>query len=215
MTERPTQVVRPSGDGRVAEIVAPKPREEKAPVLVEPERTLPVLVQRIFLLQILLIALTSVLVLVAIKSDIGFFWFGFVAGMLGASVALLRRAQKDKAVLVEETLRSWSTTMMPFLYGGVLAGVIYFLFISQIISGVDGNGLLAMNLFPDFEAIGLGDGRLEVRNWLDLRPKELTDAGTLIVWCFVAGYSESFVLGFLQRLEQKSGNEQENVAHAH
>lgn len=94
---------------------------------------------------------------------------------------------------------------MPFLYGGMMAAVAYFLFVSQVLSGKEGDGLLATNLFPDFNNLTIDSGRLAVKDWLDLRPKGLHNAGKLIVWCFLAGYSESFVSGILQRLEQNSG----------
>ena len=96
---------------------------------------------------------------------------------------------------------------MPFLYGGLMAGVAYFLFVSQVLSGTDGDGLLAMNLFPDFDYQTKISGSLKVQDWLYLRPKGLDDVGKLIVWCFLAGYSESFISGILKRLEQNSDEE--------
>lgn len=41
-----------------------------------------------------------------------------------------------------------------------------------------------------------------------LRPATTEDLGKLFVWCFLAGYSESFVTGLLSRLEQ-TGNRSE------
>lgn len=32
----------------------------------------------------------------------------------------------------------------------------------------------------------------------------MKDVGKLLVWCFVAGYSESFVTGILKQLESRS-----------
>lgn len=166
-----------------------------------------VLVRRIFLAQVILIGSSAALVMAAVRVDLGFFWFAFLAGVFGASVALLRRVQKGDTALVQVTLHSWSTTLMPFLYGGLMAGVIYFLFLSQILSGKDGNGLLATNLFPDFPPIANEGERLAIKDWLRLRPKDLPDAGKLIVWCFLAGYSESFVSGILLRLQKNAGDE--------
>lgn len=101
---------------------------------------------------------------------------------------------------------------MPFLYGGIMAAIAYFLFVSQVLSGQDGAGLLATNLFPDFDhqVIVIDGERLKVRDWLVLRPSSLDNAGKLVVWCFLAGYSESFVSGILKRLERNTDVEQVN-----
>lgn len=169
------------------------------------------LIQRIFIAQCAMIGFATVLVLSATKFDIGFFWFAFLGGMFGASLALLRRVQLGNSVLVERAAMSWYTTLMPFLYGGMMAAVTYFLFISGILSGQDGTGLLATNLFPDFgppklpgsngSEVAVTAKQAAVEEWLVLRPTELSDAGKLMIWCFLGGYSESFVTGILGRLE--------------
>ncbi len=196
---------------------------------IEAEESIRVLVKRIFLAQIILIVISTTLVYAAGYADLGFFWFAFLAGVFGSSVALLRRVQKGDTTLAQNTLRSWGTTLMPFLYGGMMAAVTYFLFVSEILSGKEGDGLLATNLFPDFHSPPCSEleasaadgvktidptappandsGRLAVKDWFDLRPDGLPNAGKLIVWCFLAGYSESFVSGVLQRLEQKTGGD--------
>lgn len=166
-----------------------------------------ILVKRIFAVQVALIILSTILVVIAVRNDLGFFWFAFLAGVFGASVALLRRIPKSDARFVEQALRSWSTTLMPFLYGGMMAAVAYFLFVSRILSGTEGSGLIATNLFPDFASTGKEAGKVSMSDWLTIRPKELPDAGKLIVWCFLAGYSEGFVSGILGRLEQSSGKD--------
>lgn len=164
------------------------------------------LVKRILYLQLTMIALTCGLVYVSLRLDLGFFWLSFVAGIFGGSVSFLRQVRSGNAALIQSTATSWGTTLMPFLYGGVLAVVAYFLFMSQILSGVEGGGLLATNLFPDFRAATPASGLqpLTVQHWLDLRPIDIASAGKLIVWCFLAGYSERFVLGVLGRLEKSS-----------
>ncbi len=167
-------------------------------------------VDRIFLIQIVLIVVTSCLFYFAAQADqLGFFTFVFIAGSFGASIALLRRVQKGPKQLATRLLWSWRTTLMPFLYGGIMANIAYFLFASDILSGSDGNGLLAINLFPDFTLNGDGvkaaSGGLSkpfaVSDWIKLLPSERDDAGKLMIWAFLAGYSESFVTRIMSRLE--------------
>lgn len=161
------------------------------------------------MVQVALIVVSGIMFLVAVRYDGGFFWFAFVAGIFGASIALQRRVQAGNDALVKALLPSWSTTLMPFLYGGLMAGVAYFLFVSQVLSGTDGRGLLAINLFPDFDYKSVLNRPLKVKDWLALRPKNPDDVGKLIVWCFLAGYSESFISGILKRLEQSTNEEQD------
>lgn len=46
---------------------------------------------------------------------------------------------------------------------------------------------------------------LSVPTVLRLRPESMQDFGKLLVWCFIAGYSEKFVSGILQTLEERAG----------
>ncbi len=157
------------------------------------------LITRIFIAQIALIGATTALVAVALVVDVGFFWFAFISGVFGASIRLLRRV--DSGGLES----AWMTVLMPLLYGGMLAAVAYFLFFSRILSGVEGGGLIATNLFPDFQSFATEPAdRLRISDWLDMRPASLVDAGKLVIWCFLAGYSEHLITGVLERLEQST-----------
>lgn len=165
-------------------------------------------VRRIFVVQISLVATILLLLLVgdwfAVKR-FGFdFWFAFFAGCMGASVSLRIRTGTDGQVL-REAGRSTVDTLMPILYGAIMAGLTYLLFMSGILSGNAGQGLLTTNLFPTFD-VDLVDMRTEgvIKAFLSSRPATLPDLGKLLVWCFLAGYSEKFVIGILTTLERRS-----------
>jgi hypothetical protein len=100
--------------------------------------------------------------------------------------------------------RSTIDTLMPILYGAIMAGLTYLLFMSGILSGNAGAGLLTTNLFPTFN-VDLVDIETEglVKSFLGSRPATLPDLGKLLVWCFLAGYSEKFVIGILGKLEHR------------
>lgn len=136
----------------------------------------------------------------------GFFWFSFLAGCVGASLGALKRIRSDPQFAVE-LAQSRIATLMPVLYGGLMAGVAYLLFMSGILSGDGGNGLLTTNLFPNFSAASAA--RASLSEYLAMRPATMADAGKLIVWCFLAGYSERFVAGILGQLEQKATRTEE------
>ena len=90
-----------------------------------------------------------------------------------------------------------------------MAAVAYMLFISRLLTGDDGGGLFTSNLFPLFAESSQVDGELlNLRHVLEIRPVGVGDAGKLMVWCFLAGYSEKFVTQILSTLEGRVGGEE-------
>lgn len=142
------------------------------------------------------------------KVDVGSFFFAIILGALGASISLLRRVLEKKSPLISnhDNLQVLKT-LIPILYGTVLAGFAYLLFLSGILSGDGGNGLLSSNLFPNFtksNVLGCSGDMSLLDEFKCLNPNGIQNAGKLLVWCFLAGYSESFVIGILKRLESHS-----------
>ncbi|MCB0283853.1 MAG: hypothetical protein KDF60_14805 [Calditrichaeota bacterium] len=162
-------------------------------------------IRRIFISQFLLIVAFSLLAIAAYSwpERIGSFFFAFILGCLGGSVALLKRIHKSDAKVVEEMATYWVAILMPMLYGGVMSSIAYLLFMSGILSGDGGNGLFTSNLFPNFTSPDPQGGELlSFKQIVQMRPESLKDAGKLMVWCFLAGYSENFVIGILKQLER-------------
>jgi hypothetical protein len=132
------------------------------------------------------------------------FLLSLVVGFLGGTISMIKTMRK----LGDDSVAAWSESLtgslLPMLYAGILAGVLYLLFMSGVLSGVAGQGLLMSNLFPDF-TMPKPDGRdvLTTDVIFAIRPASVTDFGKLLAWSFIAGYSESFVLGILSALEKK------------
>lgn len=133
---------------------------------------------------------------------VGSFFFGIFLGSLGGSIALLKRVRSEKASSIDEVGADIISTLMPILYGGLMAGVGYLLFMSGILSGEGGAGLFTSNLFPNFTTPSIADDNL-IKHFMAMKPETMKDVGKLLVWCFIAGYSESFVTGILKQLEQR------------
>ncbi len=175
----------------------------------------PPALRRIFLVQLFLVAVTTALVLVGAMIEgrtpqgFGFFWFAFIAGCIGSSIGMVRQCRDDPEAL-RQLSRSWTALLMPHLYGGLLAGLTFFLFVSGILSGTGQSGLLTSNLFPDFTGADAASGA-SIKAYLALRPASLADAGKLLVWCFIAGYSEGFVIGVLDQLRTVSRRDAEDA----
>lgn len=165
-------------------------------------------IRRVFIAQLGLLAAVGVLFLIGLvyTQHLGSFPFSFLAGCLGGSISLLRRLKRESQTVLEQLASSWVSSLMPVLYGGLMAAVAYVLFMSGILTGDGGQGLFTSNLFPNFTSPDQGEGSLlSVPVILKLRPESVKDFGKMLVWCFLAGYSEKLVAGILQSLEERTG----------
>jgi len=120
---------------------------------------------------------------------------GMSAGLFGAAFSMLTQSQRrasqgtleDVDVAVE-----WHTLVIRGAFGIGAATILYFFFES---------GLLEGSLWPNLERLGaqeVGQSKvLKVPN---------RDLSLLVIWCFIAGFSENFVPSVLVRTENR-GNE--------
>ena len=162
-----------------------------------------ILIRRIFFAQLCLVAAFSILAIIGYFWQVGTFFFALFLGSLGGSIDLLRRVRGEKPAVVEELAADLTSTLMPILYGGLMAGIAYLLFMSRLLSGESKDGLFTSNLFPNFTRPDASEPNL-IKRFMDMEPVNMTDVGKLLVWCFVAGYSERFVTGILKQLERRS-----------
>ena len=162
------------------------------------------LIRLIFFIQIGLLFLISILSIIGFRNivpNVGSFFFTTLLGALGASVSLLKRAHANRRFFDKEYEKlKVFTVLMPILYGTILAGVTYLLFMSGILSGDGGNGMLTSNLFPNFTQPE-NDNLSLFQQFSKIQPVDMQNNAKLFIWCFMAGYSESFVAGILNQLE--------------
>jgi hypothetical protein len=162
--------------------------------------------RRIFFAQIaILLAFVAIVAVLSIYTEeAGSFPFSFLLGGLGGSISLFRRLPNEHQENLLQISESWISTLVPILYGSIMASVAYLLFMSGILTGEQGHGLFTSNLFPNFTRPEIPQGKLlTVPMILQIRPASVADVGKLLVWSFLAGYSERFVTGILSTLEQK------------
>ena len=119
-----------------------------------------------------------------------------LVGAIGGFVGLQRRIKhlpvEDLALLGD----SWVYVALSPMVGGILAVMMYILFIS---------GLLAGDLFPKFVADD-GSENLQGLNRLFLIHGAAADYAKLIFWCFLAGFSERFALDIIGQFESRATN---------
>lgn len=167
----------------------------------------------IFLAQIGLLGLLGLLYILEGwlpgKNEIGILWFGVVMGALGASISLMRRLYQNKDVSIPDLGgREFFTVLMPILYGTLMAGVAYLLFLSKVLASSklgDVGALISTPLFPAFVTkANLPVDATILEQFKATTVNGVEDAAKMLVWCFLAGYSEGFVTGILKQLEGKT-----------
>ncbi len=106
----------------------------------------------IFLIQILMLIVLGILFGIGLTTSlqIGNFWFAIIMGPLGASVVLMNKIKNGTVKIDSESKGYIVLTLMPLLYGTIMAGITYLIFMSQILSGDGGGGLITTNIFPNF-----------------------------------------------------------------
>ncbi len=153
----------------------------------------------------------------------------FAAGIIGGFVGLQRRLKSMSQDDLELLANSWVYVCLSPLVGGVLAVVLYVLFISELVSG---------HLFPEFVAdcprpgaaegaIGPTTNAAPSENPVGGSPptgladcsKQATQKGfseifkvhgqavdyaKMMVWSFVAGFSERFVTDIISKFESSA-----------
>lgn len=133
-------------------------------------------------------------------------WMVILCGAIGGFISLQRRLKTLQSEDLLLLARSWVYVLLSPLVGGILALLLYFLFIS---------GLLEGDLFPDFSTsqpidpeTGLAiqsaadsTSRTGLTVLFEVQGVGYKDYAKLVFWCFLAGYSESFVTNIISNFE--------------
>lgn len=153
-----------------------------------------------------LIGLSAALILFfyIVSEHMGTMVFALLIGGVGACVSFFLRFPKLVKVELDFMVTSWWSVVVPILMGLIMGGFIYIVFFAGILTGDGGNGLFTSNLFPLFSSPEAEEGQpMSLKTAFQIRPVSVQDFGKLLVWCFLAGYSERLVPNILQNLEQR------------
>ncbi|MCD4674935.1 MAG: hypothetical protein K8S18_02935 [Desulfobacula sp.] len=83
--------------------------------------------------------------------------------------------------------------IVPSLVGGILAIILYLLFLSGIVAG---------DLFPVF--IPDEDVRTGFDSIFDQHAKEMKDYAKILFWSFVAGFNQKYVVDIINSITSKT-----------
>lgn len=115
----------------------------------------------------------------------------FASGLIGGFVGLQRRLKDLTLSDLELIAESWIYTGLSPLVGGILAFLLFILFLSGLVSG---------DLFPVF----LPDSDSTPESFMSIfhqHGEGHKEYAKLIFWSFVAGFSEHFVTDVISRFE--------------
>lgn len=158
------------------------------------------------LLVLVVISALLVVLFYMVSDQMGTMIFALLIGGIASCVSFFLRFPKLTKVELEFMVTSWWSVIVPIIIGLIMGGFIYIVFFAGILTGDGGNGLFTSNLFPLFTEPSMEEGEvLSLKTALDIRPVSVQDFGKLLVWCFLAGYSERLVPNILANLEKRGG----------
>lgn len=119
------------------------------------------------------------------------FLFGNIGGYVGVHRNLAQLSDDELSGLAE----SWLGLVVPSFVGGILAFMIYVLFLSKIISG---------ELFPVF----IQDSNAPLTESFDIlkyqHAQSVSDYAKLLFWSFVAGFNQKYAVDIIESIKTKT-----------
>jgi hypothetical protein len=130
-----------------------------------------------------------------VPTALAIFTVGVVGGVVGLQRRLKRMSDEDLMLLAN----SWVYVCLSPLTGGILAVVIYILFVS---------GMLKGGLFPEFAPVDdPTKSEIGLPVLFKVHPLAAGDYGKALLWGFIAGFSERFATDIISRFESNAASE--------
>lgn len=141
----------------------------------------------------------AILVLSLKYGEVPTFMAVFAFGVFGGFVSIQRRLLRLDEFNLSLLASSWWYPLLAPMVGGLLACLLYILFISKLVTG---------ELFPAFNSPpATNDPNISFKYLLEVTGKETEDYAKLLFWSFLAGFSEKFVTNILGQFEASAQKE--------
>jgi hypothetical protein len=121
----------------------------------------------------------------------------FISGNIGSYVGIHKNLSKLSDIEITQLSSSWLGLIVPSFVGGILACVLYMLFISGIISG---------DLFPSIVEDTLQNGIKRPENYTIVFHQHAdgaTEYAKLLFWTFVAGFNQKYVVDIIESIKSR------------
>jgi hypothetical protein len=121
----------------------------------------------------------------------------FIAGNIGGYVGIHRNLASLSDIEVTQLSSSWLGLIVPSFVGGILACVLYLLFISGIISG---------ELFPRIIEDTFQEGAKKPEGFLAVFSQHAdgpSEYAKLLFWTFVAGFNQKYVVDVIESIKSR------------
>jgi hypothetical protein len=121
----------------------------------------------------------------------------FLAGNVGSFISIHKNLNKMTANELKRVCGSWLSVVLPSFIGGLLAVILYLFFLSGVVSGdlfphlVNDTGTVnaLVDIFKD-------EGSRSVLTAINIK-----DFAKLVIWSFIAGYNQAYVIDILDSLK--------------
>lgn len=154
------------------------------------QEALRVLWKRLLVVLCLMVSLSLIILAIGGETRIGalVFLIGNIGGYVGVHRSLGDLSDDD----IVELAKSWWSIVSPSFVGGILALVLYMLFMSNILSG---------DLFPKFLADA--NAPLGVEAILAQHADGMAAYAKVLFWSFVAGFNQKYVVDIINSVRTK------------
>jgi len=126
-------------------------------------------------------------------------------GILGGFISLHRRLKLMSIYDLRLLGGSWHYMILSPFVGGIFACLFYIVCIGGLIGG---------ELFPNFK-LDVADqtvpGSLIFIDLFEVRAAEISDYAKLLIWSFISGFSEKFVVNVLGQLESSAAKKVDSM----
>ncbi|HVK52069.1 MAG TPA: hypothetical protein VM469_10080 [Pseudoxanthomonas sp.] len=126
----------------------------------------------------------------------------FAAGNIGGYVGLHRSLAQATDQEVRNFARSWLGIVVPSFIGGILAIVLYLIFLSGIVGG---------HMFPTFDADKDAATAQGIEKLMRQHGHDFREYAKLLVWCFIAGFNQKYVVDILDSLQTPQGDSKQDA----
>jgi hypothetical protein len=124
----------------------------------------------------------------------------FIAGNVGGYVSLQRSLNDLSDADAIAMSRKWWPIIVPPLVGGILALVLYLVFLGQLIGG---------DLVPKFDADLQAGAEKGISVLLEHHALQLSDYAKLLFWSFIAGFNQRYVVDIINSIKPQGAPKSE------